>query len=190
MRGLTTTQIVLAERDLQPRDGRSAGFKSPGTYFHSSCLLNSRISFILFQTNVPHYMSRLIHANTVVESDQNVVLELFRVRDLITEVVSLTAIVAAINSRRGIVAFSGVMRDLAQKCNVYRALIFNSRENSCCISRITARKMYVMLNHSCRVFAGYRFDSIRVTRLPSSRIYLLDYPRPLCPNLSFPSIIL
>lgn len=109
MRGLTTTQIVLIEPDYirvkeDPQD-------FPETYFllEIPCLLNSRISFTLFRMNVPHCMLHLIHANTVVESDQNIVPDLFRVKNLITEIVSLTVIVAAINSKRGIVALSGAL---------------------------------------------------------------------------------
>jgi len=49
----------------------------------------------------------------VVESDQNVVFKIFRVKNLTTEAVSLTAIVAAINSKRGVVAFFSAIRDLA-----------------------------------------------------------------------------
>lgn len=97
---------------LHPRDGRSAGFKAPGTCLHSHSL-NDRISFILFETKVLYGALRLIHAKTVVESDHNVIFKILRVKDLATEAVSLTAIVAAINSNRGIVALSGAVLDFA-----------------------------------------------------------------------------
>lgn len=113
-----------------------------------------------------HYVSRLIQAMTVVESDQNVVGEIFCVKDDVTAAVSLVAIEAAINSRRGIVAFSGAMRDLA-----LNRLIFISFSFSVLAKTAAAYAVPLASQNVCSVkssLPNFRENSIRFNAGKSS----------------------